>query len=82
MLPPIEYGPDDMVRKVQHGGEIHFRGQVYHIPEAFRGYPVAIRPHWMMVYVVCSSAKRKLRRLILLSIMMIHESVTYVSEHL
>ena len=44
VLPPIEYGPDDMVRKVQHGGAVHFRGQVYNIPKAFRGYAVAIRP--------------------------------------
>lgn len=43
-LPPIEYGPDDVVRKVQHSGELHFQGRVYRIAKAFRGHPVAIRP--------------------------------------
>jgi hypothetical protein len=43
-LPPIEYAPGDQVRKVQHEGEIHFRGRTVRIGKAFRGYPVAVRP--------------------------------------
>jgi len=42
-LPPIEYGPGDQVRKVQHEGEIHFRGRTVPIGKAFHGYPVALR---------------------------------------
>lgn len=43
-LPPIEYGPDDHVRKVQANGEISFRGHLFRISKALRGYPVALRP--------------------------------------
>lgn len=43
-LPPIEYGPHDQVRKVQHGGWISFQGQEYRLPKAFHGERVAIRP--------------------------------------
>jgi len=43
-LPPIEYGPGETVRKVQAKGELFYRGQVYRIPKALRGYPVALRP--------------------------------------
>lgn len=42
-LAPIEYGPGDQVRKVQHEGEIHFRGRTVAISKAFHGYPVALR---------------------------------------
>ena len=43
-LSPIEYGPDDEVRRVQQHGVIHFRGREYRVGKAFRGYPVALRP--------------------------------------
>ncbi len=43
-LPSIEYGPDDVVRKVQAGGKISYHGGVYGVAKAFRGYPVALRP--------------------------------------
>ena len=43
-LPPIEYGPDDHVRKVQGKGEIHFRGYTFLVGKSFHGYPVALRP--------------------------------------
>ena len=43
-LPPIEYAPGDAVRKVQAQGEICFRGHVFRITKALRGYPVALRP--------------------------------------
>lgn len=42
-MPEIEYGPDDEVRKVQDGGLVHFRGEVYRVGTAFRGLPVAVR---------------------------------------
>lgn len=44
VLPPIAYGPCDVVRKVQEQGWISYRGQEHKVPKAFRGYPVAIRP--------------------------------------
>lgn len=43
-LPAIEYGPDDQVRKVQAKGEIFFKGKVFRVAKALRGYPVALRP--------------------------------------
>jgi hypothetical protein len=43
-LPPIEYGPDDQVRKVQQGGWISFRGQNIRLPKALIGQPIALRP--------------------------------------
>ncbi len=43
-LPLIEYGPGDVVRKVQAKGEIHYRGLVFKVSKAFHGYPVALRP--------------------------------------
>lgn len=43
-LPPIDYGPDDQVRRVQHGGLIAFQGREYRVGKAFHGYPVALRP--------------------------------------
>lgn len=43
-LPPIEYGPDDAVRKVDASGTISFRGCRRKIGTAFRGYHVAVRP--------------------------------------
>jgi len=42
-LPPIEYGPSDIVRKIDHG-KIHYRGLVFKVGKAFHGYPVALRP--------------------------------------
>ena len=44
VLPAIEYGPQDQVRKVQDQGWISFRGRQFRLSKAFRGYPVALRP--------------------------------------
>jgi transposase InsO family protein len=44
MLPPIEYDPADIVRRVDQTGVISYRGQAWRISKAFRGYPVALRP--------------------------------------
>ena len=43
-LPPIEYGPGDTVRRVQDGGQITLKNREYRVGNAFRGYPVALRP--------------------------------------
>lgn len=44
VLAPIEYGPGDIVRRVQDRGEFHYRGHIFVIGHAFHGYPVALRP--------------------------------------
>jgi len=43
-LPAIDYGPDDIIRKVHEGGHIGFRGRLFRVPKSFKGYPVALRP--------------------------------------
>lgn len=43
-LPPVEYGPDDEVRKVQTGGWFSYRGREHKVSKAFRGEYVALRP--------------------------------------
>jgi transposase InsO family protein len=43
VLPPIEYGSQDQVRKVQAKGEISFRGQEYLVSRGLVGEPVALR---------------------------------------
>jgi len=42
--PPIEYGPDDQIRKVQANGLLSFRGKFLKVSNALRGQPVAFRP--------------------------------------
>jgi transposase InsO family protein len=42
--PPIEYGPDDIVRKVQDGGWFSYRNHEYRMSKAFKGERVALRP--------------------------------------
>ena len=42
-LPEIEYGTDDIVRKVQHGGIVHYHGREYRVPKVFHGQRVALR---------------------------------------
>jgi len=43
-LPVIEYGPDDLVRKVKDTGKIHYKGHQYWVGKAFRFQPIALRP--------------------------------------
>ena len=43
-LPAIEYGDGDHVRKVGVEGRTSFKGQVFKVGRALRGYPVALRP--------------------------------------
>jgi transposase InsO family protein len=42
-LPPIEYGPADIVKKVKSKGEITYANQFYYIGRAFSGLPIALR---------------------------------------
>lgn len=42
-LRPIEYSPEDQVRKVQDKGQVSFQGQLFQVSKAFRGYPLALR---------------------------------------
>ena len=43
-LPPIEYGPDDQVRRVRPDGLVRFKGRGWRLTRGLIGYPVAIRP--------------------------------------
>lgn len=42
-LPAIEYGPDDIVRKVRGYGHIKYQNREYHVGSAFAGLCVALR---------------------------------------
>jgi transposase InsO family protein len=44
LLPPIQYGPGDTVRKVSGRGAIGFGGTHWFVSKAFCGQPVALRP--------------------------------------
>jgi hypothetical protein len=44
-LPPIEYGPGDIVGKVGDKGRLSYQGREFKVPKAFqKGYPMALRP--------------------------------------
>jgi transposase InsO family protein len=43
-LAPIEYPCDAIVRKVQAGGWLSYRGLSFRVSKALRGHPVALRP--------------------------------------
>jgi transposase InsO family protein len=43
-LPELEYGPDDLVRRVGDGGRISFRGHKLRVGKALVGQDVALRP--------------------------------------
>lgn len=43
ILPPIEYAPGDIVRRVQQQGFFSYRGHNFRISKAFTGYPIALR---------------------------------------
>lgn len=43
-LSPIEYASNGEVRKVQDKGSIYFKGKIFRISKAFRGYPVSLQP--------------------------------------
>jgi transposase InsO family protein len=65
-LPPLTYGPDDQVRRVQQGGWISFRGRAVRLPRGFAGQPVALRPTtrdgvWQVVFATQQIAELDLR---------------------
>ena len=43
-LPAVDYDDGELVRKVQEQGVVTFKGRVFTMPKAFRGYHVALRP--------------------------------------
>lgn len=43
-LPPIEYGPDDVVTRVTWNGELRFQGQKFKVSNALQHLDVGIRP--------------------------------------
>lgn len=43
-LPPVEYAPQDQVRKVSDTGRIVLDGRRWRVGKAFCGYPVGVRP--------------------------------------
>jgi transposase InsO family protein len=45
VLPPIEYGPDDAVRKVDPNGYFQYKNRKCKISQAFNEQPVALRPN-------------------------------------
>ena len=54
VLPTIDYAVGALVRRVQLGGHLSFQGRQLHVPKAFVGQPVAVRPlerdGWVVVY--------------------------------
>jgi len=80
-LAPIEYDPVDQVRRVQQGGWVSFEGRDLHLPKAFAGQPVALRPTttdgvWDVVFVVQRIAQVDLR-----NALDPLQPVTHVPEH-
>ena len=43
VLPAIEYGPGDIVRRVRDGGRMKYQNVVYRVGKSFTGYYVALR---------------------------------------
>jgi transposase InsO family protein len=43
-LPALQYGPDDLVRKVDQDGHFSFKGRDFRLSKAFRRQPIALRP--------------------------------------
>jgi transposase InsO family protein len=65
-LPSIHYDPTDVIRRVQDGGWISFRGRAHSVPKAFAGYTVALRPTptdgvWNAVFIAHRIAQIDLR---------------------
>ena len=44
VLPEPHYRPDDITRRVQKGGQVHFKGRILSLPEAFVGQTIGFRP--------------------------------------
>jgi transposase InsO family protein len=79
-LPPINYAPDHLVRRVQQQGWISFKGTAFKLPKAFAGYPVGLVPRttdgtWSVIFASRCIARIDLRN-------GTAKTVTHVSEHL
>jgi len=79
-LPPIEYGPGHVVRRVQQGGWISFKGHHLRLPKSFAGYPVGLVPtntdgQYKVIFASRCIAQVDLRDASI-------ETVTHVPEHL
>jgi len=66
ILAPIEYDPTDLVRRVQQGGLISFKGRPFKVPQAFAGQSIALRPTtedgvWDAVFIAHKLARIDLR---------------------
>ena len=69
IVPEPEYRPDDLVRKVQKGGDLHFKGRVIDLPKALVGQRVGLRPTqtdgvWDIVFAAYPIAQVDLRNAI------------------
>lgn len=65
-LPPVEYGPADIVRTVHANGRIRYKGRTWFVSEALAGEPVALRPtpvdgHLLLFYCHQQVAQMDLR---------------------
>ena len=70
----------DQVRRVQQGGWVSFRGRALHLPKAFTGQPIALRPTstdgvWDAVFAAYRIAQIDLRNAVCPS-----QRVTHVPE--
>jgi transposase InsO family protein len=82
ILPDIEYGPDDHVRKVQGKGEISFKGKEFRVSKALQGYPVALRPTNIDGKYSLYFCHQRLKEIDLADANAKEKSVTHVPEHL
>ena len=67
ILPPLEYGPGDLVRRVHDKGRISVFGRIFKIGKAFRGMTVALRPTttdgvWDVFFSIHAITQLDLRR--------------------
>jgi transposase InsO family protein len=85
VLPPIEYGSDDQVRRVQKQGDISFLGRHYQVGLPFCGELVAVRPTRIDgvhdVYFVCQRLRQIDLRLTPAAVEVEDECVNHVPAH-
>lgn len=85
VLPPIEYGVDDQVRRVQKHGVISFLGRHIQVGPPFRGQLVAVRPTSIdgvhEVYFVRQRLRQIDLRLSHSAVDAEHECVNHVPAH-
>lgn len=81
-LPPIQYSPQDQVRKVSYGGLICYRGKGYRIPKAFKGYYIALRHTAQDGIMDVFFCNQRIAQINLMDHNHSPKSVTHVSAHL